>query len=171
VIATAQASGKPRKPKKYVLVVGIMLLPFMPIIAAISFPATLIAFHFGRRRERRFARQLTALGRSLPIHDAISRIQDGNGWLLREWRSRHKGPVRTWWTAEAPITIRRGTVDDDRRGSFQDWCAARYTDKETGSALPLIGTDTELRAVRVLCRKGSSAPIRVVEFVSPRRRK
>lgn len=138
-------------PLPYSIPIVVLFFALFLIVALISIPATRMYFGLQRRRERRFTAKLRAAGRVISWEDARSLVEQGRGLFIAEYLS-IKGPHRLWWTPDTvPALCPYPCCFDDfpdflphLSGPFHLWCRARYTDVNSGSALWVERSQTEL---------------------------
>jgi hypothetical protein len=145
--ATDRTVGK-MGPTVFGSFVGILLLPFLFLGAALSFPYGFVANRVRSYKEKQLWKKLRAAGRSLEWSEFVETVLAGHGNVIIERRF-PKGPERWWWTGDDVRALSPYPMADLQEIEFaadvevnpaQDWCMDRYTDIATGKALLTIGT-------------------------------
>lgn len=155
--------------------VGIIFLPiYLPLLliaGLLSIPTFYVAHLLTRRKEKKFAFEMTAAGRGMTWNEFQAAIVTGEGTFVTEILS-VQGPSRLWWTPEDIPALSPHKWDcghefgcfDPEFGPFSEWCYYNFTSPETGSAR-LIEVPVEQR--RGLSQKLST--LRHVAIFSSRR--
>ena len=141
--SSSAAVSKPRtkKPFKVPIVLAPIYVPLFFLGAAVSIPWTYIQKSVQRRRERQFTEQMKKAHRLMDWQAFQQAQQNGTGTAIGEYLST-KGPFRLWWTAEdiqalSPHEWKReqhfAWIEDEFRPFFE-WCYARYTNPQSGTA-------------------------------------
>lgn len=129
-----------RKPREIPFPLSLLMLPLLFLASAISIPVGIVAQAFVDRRETKFAKRMSAVGRSIEwqaFEHELSVARQGTA--IVEWFSL-KGPVRIWWTPEE-LGASDGSHGDElppcMRAPTCSYCAQmrhRYTDPAKGTA-------------------------------------
>jgi hypothetical protein len=143
---------------------SLLFIPVLFIGAAISIPWGYVDNLVKRRRERRFADQMQAVGRLMTWKEFESAIENKQGTIIGEYLS-CKGPFRLWWTGEdipaiSPHKWERENLPwyEPEFAPFFDWCYARFTNPQSGTARLVIVPAEE--------RKGPNKKFEGARFVS-----
>jgi hypothetical protein len=129
-------------------------VPLLFLGAALSVPYVEVAKVVYRIRERRFARHMAALNRTITFEDYSRILENGEGTHIHEWESAFKGPVRWWWTSEDvavvnpdPTADRYTMTRDALFQPFLEWIYREYT-SPSGKALLVIATNEQKKSIR-----------------------
>jgi len=163
----AEPPGDPksRKPFKVSILFLPIYLPLLFIGGAISIPWTYVQKLKHRRDERKFAKQMIAVGRLTTWKELQLAIENGQGTVIGEYLST-KGPFRLWWTSEDIPTISPHRCDREEHWAwsepeflpFFEWCYAKFTNPQSGLARLVCVPEEE--------RKGLMKKLSGVRFVS-----
>ena len=141
---------------------SLLLIPVLFIAAGISIPWIYIDRRMKQRRERRFANEMQAVGRSIAWKELEAAIENNQGTIVGEYLS-GKGPYRLWWTEEdIPAVSPHKWKRDLHFAGFEEefvpffqWCYERYTNSQSGTAKLVImppkehkGLDEKLKGTR-----------------------
>ncbi len=127
--------------------IGLLLMPVLLIVGALSYPIIGVLFVYFKIKERRFVQQMTSLNRVMDWDRFLRSEADNHGTVIVEWLS-EKGPVRRWWTADdirkiVPHGLPENGMDavfDRQFDPFCLWCYETYTNNRTGKALLLASS-------------------------------
>jgi len=148
-----------RSPRKFGALWSPIFLPLLFIGAALSIPYGLGRTAYWRLKERRFARQMASLSRTISFEELASRVESGQGTIIHEWYSVLKGPIRHWWVVDDVLSISpRPFVDRlhmirRRYKPLVEWCFREYTSPQQGRALFFVVGKAQKEAYPALLEK------------------
>lgn len=146
--------GPLRIPFPFSCVVSLLFLPVLLIGGVLSIPMTALHQHLQRERERKFLDQMAMVSR-VSSWAAVRNAVPEAGTLIGEYHS-PKGPFRIWWTEESISECSPHPCCFEElpwvfeSTEFFDWCAARYTDATTGTAVLIEVSDSDRDEMRRL---------------------
>lgn len=120
-----------------------LLFPFLLVAAGLYFPYSVWLSYVQRRNSSSHQTKMKVLGRVIDWHDFVRSLGETRGTAIVE-RYSFAGPVHLWWTSEniydlCPFpSVDWWALHDESFLPFAEWCRARYTNPDTGSAL-LVG--------------------------------
>jgi hypothetical protein len=156
-----------KRPREYGPVMGcLVFMPLMFIAAVLSFPYMCCVAAYWQWKEKRFAEQMAALGRTISFEEVVSAIENGNGTIILESYSAFKGPVRHWWVADDVFTVsphpcgdRLTMAKDPLFQPFVEWCFRQYTSPMEGRGLLFVSTKAQRQRLEALMEKARSVEV------------
>ena len=135
---------------------GIAMIPVLFVGACVAIPYTLGARWLRLHGEHKLRSLMKSQGRLMAWPEFVRVLHERGGTCIEE-KFTAKGPVRIWWTPEdvrreSPheiidwFTMRKGR----RYEPFAQWCRARYTSADAGSAMLVDATRVARREIYTL---------------------
>jgi hypothetical protein len=165
-----------RKPFEVPIVFAPIYIPLFFIVGALSIPWTYFQKSRQRNQEKKFAEQMKKTGRLMRWEEFQRTEPNGEGTAIGEYLSM-KGPFRLWWTPDdIPATCPHNWNREKHFAwmepeflPFFQWCYARYTNPQTGSAhLVLVPDEVRARSKAMLAMLTSRRFVSTCSFPSVR---
>jgi len=135
---------------------GVAMIPVLFVGACLAVPYTLGARWLRLHGEHKLRLLMKSRGRLITWPEFVRAMHERGGTCIEE-KFTAKGPVRFWWT---PDDVRRKSPHEIaswftmRKGrqyeSFVQWCRARYTSVDEGSAVLVDATLVPRREIYTL---------------------
>jgi hypothetical protein len=152
---------------------SLLLLPFLLMAGVLSFPYAMLTASNRKRNKRKLEVRMEAQGRVIARSEFLDALNETRGTAIIE-RYSFKGPVYLWWTPEnvydvCPYpTVDWMTLHDESFGPFAEWCRIRYTSRDAGSAVLVVGDTSAAEAYSLHSRFESRTGLeRWIEVVPP----
>jgi hypothetical protein len=175
-----EETAKPSERRPIVIgkVWGIILLPVLLVVGAVGAPLSILYTLRKRRiwaqKERRFAEQLSDLGRTMSFDDFYKAVEEGRGTVICEWQDVFKGPVRLWWTPDDiyaatpyPCIDHVHMANDPTYRPFLDWCFQQYVSPSIGKALYVVASSAQRKSLRASLWTGLDEKSRKLDIPTP----